>query len=492
MLVVAVFAAVFVAGSWYGKNAGGAAQKGGRKILYYVDPMHPAYKSDKPGIAPDCGMKLEPVYEDGGAASPAAAERKILHYRDPKNPSYTSDKPGLNPETGNDLEPVYADDAAALPMGTIKVDSEKQQLIGVSYGQVESGAGVHIFRAVGKVAFDETRMARVHARVEGWIDQVFVDFTGQLVTKGQRLLTLYSPEMLATQQEYLLALKSKDMLKNSTFVDAVQQSDSLTAASRKRLELWELSDAQIEELARTGKPVTNITLNSPISGYVITRNAFPKQKITPETELYNIVDLSKVWIMADVFENEAPMVRLGQQVSVSLAGGRGKAFRARVSYIQPQVDPMTRTLKVRLEAENPEMLLKPDMYADVEFRVEMPGRITVPSAAVLNSGERQTVFVDRGNGYLEPRQVEIGERLGDRLQILKGLKPGERIVVSGNFLIDSESQLKAAAGGMAGMPGMAGTPDSTPKSGGSKPPAQPTQESMPGMPGMPATPEPKK
>jgi RND family efflux transporter MFP subunit len=456
LLVVAVFAAGFGYGRWYGKNAG-AAQKGGRKILYYVDPMHPAYKSDKPGIAPDCGMKLEPVYEDGGAASPAAT-----------------------------------DEQAAMPMGTIKVNAEKQQLIGVSYGQVESGAGVHIFRAAGKVAFDETRMARVHARVEGWIDQVFVDFTGQLVTKGQRLLTLYSPEMLATQQEYLLALKSKDMLKNSTLEDALRQSDSLTAASRKRLELWDLSDAQIEEIARTGKPVTNITLNSPIGGYVITRNAFPKQKITPETELYNIVDLSRVWIMADVFENEAPMVRLGQQVSVSLASGRGRSFRAIVNYIQPQVDPMTRTLKVRLEAENPEMLLKPDMYADVEFRVEMPRRITVPSAAVLNSGERQTVFVDRGNGYLEPRQVEIGERIGDRLEILKGLKPGERIVISGNFLIDSESQLKAAAGGMAGMPGMPGTPDATPKSGGPKPPAQPTQESMPGMPGMPATPEPKK
>jgi RND family efflux transporter MFP subunit len=457
LLVVAVFVAGFGYGRWYGKSAAGAAQKGGRKILYYVDPMHPAYKSDKPGIAPDCGMKLEPIYEEGGASAPTAT-----------------------------------DEQAALPMGTIKINADKQQLIGVSYGQVESGAGVRTFRAVGKVAFDETRVARVHARVEGWIDQVFVDFTGQLVTKGQRLLTLYSPEMLATQQEYLLALKSKDMLKNSTFEDALRQTDSLTAASRKRLELWDLSDAQIEEIARTGKPVTNITLNSPIGGYVIARNAFSQQKITPETELYNIVDLSRIWIMADVFENEAPMIRLNQQATVSIANGRGKSFRAMVNYIQPQVDPMTRTLKVRLEAENPEMLLKPDMYADVEFRVEMPGRITVPSAAVLNSGERQTVFVDRGNGYLEPRQVEIGERIGDRLEILKGLKPGERIVVSGNFLIDSESQLKAAAGGMAGMPGMPGTPDSTPKSGGPKPPAQPTQESMPGMPGMPATPEPKK
>ncbi len=174
------------------------------------------------------------------------------------------------------------------------------------------------------------------------------------------------------------------------------------------------------------------------------------------------MDLSKVWIMADVFENEASMIRLDQQATVSLAYGRGRSFRAKVNYIQPQVDPMTRTLKIRLEAENPEMLLKPDMYVDVEFRVEMPRRITVPSEAVLNSGERKTVFVDRGNGYIEPRQVETGERIGDRLEILKGLKPGERIVISGNFLIDSESQLKAAAGGMAGHQ-HGGSPGSKPE-----------------------------
>ena len=269
-----------------------------------------------------------------------------------------------------------------------------------------------------------------------------LDAQHRMMEDWQRLLTLYSPEMLATEQEYLLALKSKDMLKNSTLAGVLEQSDSLTAASRKRLELWDLSETQIEEIARTGQPVTNITLDSPIGGYVITRNAFPKQRITPETELYNIVDLSRVWIMADVFENDAPMVRLDQQVTVSLASAR--SFRARVDYIQPQVDPTTRTLKVRLEADNPEMLLKPDMYVDVEFRVATPRRITVPSEAVLNSGERQTVFVDRGNGYIEPREVQTGERVGDRLEIVKGLQPGERIVTSGNFLIDSESQLKAA------------------------------------------------
>jgi RND family efflux transporter MFP subunit len=452
MLLVAAFAGGYGYNRWFGKGDSAQAGKGGRKILYYVDPMHPGYKSDKPGIAPDCGMKLEPVYEGGqiGDQPAATAERKVLHYRDPKDPKYTSDKPGMNPETGNELEPVYADDPSSMPMGTIKISPEKQQLIGVQYGQAESAAGVHTFRAVGKVAFNETAIARVHPRIEGWVDKVFVDFVGQIAEKGQPLLTIYSPELLATQQEYLLALKSKRIMKNSTLNGAVEDSDSLLVAARKRLELWELSDAQIDEVARTGKPMTYVTLYSPISGYVTTRNAFPKQKIMADTELYTVVDLNKVWIMADVFEYEAPMVRMGQPAKVSLSYNSGKSLAARVNYIQPQVDPMTRTLKIRLEADNPGLLLKPDMYVDVEFRVDMPQRVTVPAEAVLDSGLKKTVFVDRGNGYVEPRQVQIGERIGDRIEISKGLRAGERIVTSGNFLIDSESQLKSAAGGMAG------------------------------------------
>ena len=453
LLLVAVFVAGYGYGRWYGKGADTAAsQKGGRKILYYVDPMHPGYKSDKPGIAPDCGMKLEPVYEGGqiGDQPAATAERKILHFRDPKDPKYTSDKPGINPETGNELEPVYADDPSSMPMGTIKVSPEKQQLIGVQYSVAESSTGVHTFRTVGKVAFDETKIARVHTRIDGWVDKVFVDFIGKLVDKGQPLLTIYSPELLATQQEFLLAQKGKDMMKSSTLNGALAQSDSLLAASRKRLELWELSDSQIDEIVRTGKPITNVTLYSPISGYVTSRNAFPKQRVMPDTELYTVVDLNQVWIMADVFENEAPMVRMGQPARVSLSYSPGKSFSARVNYIQPQVDAMTRTLKIRLEAENPGLMLKPDMYVDVEFRVAMPQRVSVPAEAVLDSGLKKTVFVDRGNGYVEPRQVEIGERIGDRIEIHTGLKAGERIVTSGNFLIDSESQLKSAASGMAG------------------------------------------
>ena len=452
LFVVVLIGASFAAGVIYSRrdSVSAASKKGERKVLYWVDPMHPAYKSDKPGIAPDCGMKLEPVYADGGEAidSAAVTGRKILYYRDPQSPDYKSHKPGFNPKTGNDLEPVYEGDSANMPAGTVRISPEKQQLIGVRYGTVEATGGAHTFRAAGKITFDETRIARVHTKVEGWVERVFVDFTGKLVEKGQPLLTLYSPELLATQQEFLLAQRGNEILKNSSLRGALAQGESLLAATRKRLELWDLTDEQIDEIARAKKPVTNITLPAPVSGYVTARNAFPKQRIMPDTELYTIVDLSNVWIMADVFENEASMVQLGQSAVVRLSYNPAASFTARVSYIQPQIDPVTRTLKVRLEADNPKLELKPDMYVDVTFSVPMPRRITVPAEAVLNTGIRQTVFVDRGNGYLEPRSVQAGEHIGDRIEILSGLKSGERVVTSGNFLIDSESQLKSAAAGL--------------------------------------------
>ncbi|MCL4401595.1 MAG: efflux RND transporter periplasmic adaptor subunit [Acidobacteria bacterium] len=412
-----------------------AARKGERKVLYWVDPMHPAYKSDKPGIAPDCGMKLEPVYADGGAPGAAQPERKVLYYRDPQAPDHHSDKPGINPETGNTLEPVYAEDTSAMPSGTVQISPEKQQLIGVRYGQAEFAAGGQTVRAAAKVAYDETRVSHVHSRTEGWADRVMVDYTGQYVQKGQPMLTLYSPDLLASQQELLLAAKARDTMKDSPLPGSFHNSELLLEAARRRLELWDLDDAQIEQVLKTRQPVRDVTITAPASGYVLERKVFPQQKIMPEMDLYT-------------YEYEAGEVRVGQPARVSLTSEPGKSFRARVTYIQPQVDPITRTLKVRLEADNPKLLLKPDMYAQVEFEVPGPRVLTVPAEAVLDAGERKTVFVDRGNGFFEPRQVVTGERMGDRIPILKGLSAGERVVTSGNFLIDSESQLKAAAGGM--------------------------------------------
>ena len=381
---------------------------------------------------------------------------------------------------------------ANLPMGSIQINPEKQQLIGVKYGMPSLASSVKAIRAVGKVVPDEQRVAHVHTRVDGWIDKVFVDFTGKIVGKGQALLTLYSPDLLATQEEFLLAVKSKDLMKGSTLDSALPHSESLIAASRRRLQLWDLSDGQIDEVARTGKPVTNITVYSPVRGYVMVRNAFPQQRITPDTELYTITDLSKVWIMADVFEAEAYLIKANQPVTINLLGTPG-ILRGRVDYIQPGVDPVARTLKVRIDVENARMDLKPDMFVDVNFSIPLPQRITVPTDAVLDSGLKKTVFVDRGNGYLEPRDVQTGEHLGDRIEILGGLRPDERIVISGTFLIDSESQLKSAASGMGGMPGMPGMaapksePDGKPSpiapKTGARPPSgkAPDMKSMPGM-----------
>jgi RND family efflux transporter MFP subunit len=339
--------------------------------------------------------------------------------------------------------------AAAPPAGAIHISPEKQQLIGVTFAVVEFGGASQTLRANGKVAVDETRIAKVQTRIDGWVERVFVDFTGKAVEKGQPLLTLYSPEMLASQQEYLLALRSRDVLRDSPMEGAARRGDSLLAASRRRLELWDLTPDQIAEVERSGKPLTNITLHAPIGGYVTARNAFPKQRVTPETELYTITDLSRVWIFADVFENEAHMIHLGTPARLSAAYASIPAMDARVTYIQPSVDPVTRTLKIRLEADNPGLRLKPEMFVDVEFRVARPRALTVPVEAVLDSGLRKTVFLDRGNGYLEQRQVETGERRDGRVEILSGLKAGERVVASGNFLIDSESRLRgpAAAGG---------------------------------------------
>jgi RND family efflux transporter MFP subunit len=406
MLLAAAFLGGFGYGRWYGpREAKGLHQA--EKPHGYHCPMHPNFRSDKPGECGICGMRLVP--DEADSAAPKAA--------------------------GGDL--------ASMPAGTIHVPAEKQQLIGVRYGVAEAAAGLHSFRAVGKVAIDETRQARVQSKTEGWIDQVFVNFTGKLVEKGQPLLTLYSPELLASQHEYLLALKSREILRNSTLAGTGAQGEALINASRKRLELWDLSAEQIAGIEKSRLPVTNITLHAPIGGYVMTRNAFPKQRVMPDTELYSIVDLSRVWVMADVFENEISMIREGMGATLTLSYAGGRKIAARVNYIQPQVDPMTRTLKVRLEAENPGLLLKPDMFVDVDFSVSSPRRVSVPADAVLDAGLRKTVFVDRGDGYLEPRAVETGDRIGNRIEILKGLAAGEKVVTSGNFLIDSESQMRS-------------------------------------------------
>jgi RND family efflux transporter MFP subunit len=458
VLIAAAFVGGYGYGRWYAKPAAAAARP---KVLYWVDPMHPWYKSDKPGTAPDCGMKLKPVYAGGedndkgqanvnqGAAP--GGEKKVLYWVDAMNPGHKSDKPGTAPD-GMKLVPVYAGAEAKndqgnvnrgnVNQGDVQITPEKQQLIGVEYGTVEYAnvtGGIH---AAARVTLDETRIAKVQSRLEGWIDQLFVDFTGKAVNKGDALLTIYSPEALATQQEYLLAMKAQRAMQDSPVHEMMGSTDNLVAAAKKRLELWDISDRQIEQVASTGQPLKNLTLYSPISGFVMERNAFAKQRVTPEMVLYTVADLSSVWVIADVFEYEAANVRLNQPATLTLTSVPGRAFHGRVSYILPQMDPATRTLKVRIAFENPGLALKPDMYGEVDLQTGGARKLVVPAAAVLNSGEHQRVFVDRGNGYFEPRAVKIGAQMDNRIEILSGLKAGERIVTSGNFLMDSESRLK--------------------------------------------------
>jgi Cu(I)/Ag(I) efflux system membrane fusion protein len=408
-------------GRWYSTRP--PATRGERKIRYYVDPMHPWYKSDKPGFAPDCGMKLEPVYAEGGG------------------------RPDAN--------------AAPASPDAVHITPEQQRLIGVRYGEAEWSADSETIHAPGRVMPDETRFTRVQSRTDGWITDVSADFTGQFVTKGQPLLTLYSPELFAAQQEYLLALKARTVMQHSSMQETAANNDALADSAKRRLLLLNLTEAQIAGVEQTQKPVESVVLYAPATGYVMTRNAFPGQRVTAETDLYTLADLSRVWVMADVFEVDSQRVRPGQSARVSIPGAGGSTL-ARVIYIQPQVDPVTRTLKVRLELANSRMQFRPDMWVDADIELAGARRLSVPAGAVLDAGTMKTVFVDRGNGYFEPRLVETGARYtdgaGDRVEILKGLKAGERIVISGTFLLNSESQMKSGGGGMAGMPDMPDMP----------------------------------
>lgn len=451
-----------------------------RRVLYWQDPMHPQYTSDKPGKAPDCGMDLVPVYADQQAKPTPQAERKVLYWTDAMNPGSKYDKPGKAPD-GMDLVPVYEESPVPqqeAPKGALRITPEKQQLIGVQYGVVEARAVSKTIRAVAQLTYDETRITKVHSRIAGWIERVYVDFTGQLVKAGQPLLTVYSPDLVATQDEYLLALRARDNLGDSHFRDVADGANSLLEAARKRLELWDISDQQIAEVEKTRKPVTALTLYSPVSGFVTARNSYGKQRITPETELYAIADLSTVWAIADFYEYEARDVQLGQEVALAVSAFPGRSFRGKVTYIYPQLDNSTRTLRARVELPNPDFILKPDMYATAELKIDYGRRLSIPQEAVLDSGTEQVVFVALEGGYFESRKVQLGDRVDNQVIVLSGLKAGEKIVTSGNFLIDSESTLKSALSGM-GMPGM----DHSKPSGGTSE-QKPSESASPQPPAM--------
>jgi RND family efflux transporter MFP subunit len=346
-------------------------------------------------------------------------------------------------------------EAAATPRGPITIDPRRQQLIGVRIAPVAHKPIEQTVRAVGLVRYDETRQAEINLRVEGWIRDLFVDYTGQPIQRGQPLFTLYSPDVLTTQQEYLLALKTRDQVQGSVIADARERAGQLVAAARQRLTLWDLPPEEIRSLEEKRQALEVVTFRSPVSGFVIEKQALKGLHIMPGQSLYRVADLSVVWVEADVYERELSGVRRGATATITVDAYPGESFTGRVIYVYPYLDEKTRTNKVRFELSNRGGRLKPGMYANVELRGAGGMAFTVPTNAVLDSGQDQLVFVALGDGMFEPRKVKVGRRAGDSVEILEGLKDGEQVATGAAFFLDSESQLRASLQGYEAAPATA-------------------------------------
>jgi Cu(I)/Ag(I) efflux system membrane fusion protein len=408
-IIAAVFAVAFVVvlvakrGGTSNEIDGVTQDDSGLHVTAWIDPMYSQgpphnYKSNHPGRAPDCGMRLVPVY--AGEATDTAASSTVSGY------------------------------------ANVAVPPQRQQLIGVKLATAELRSLSRTIRTTGRVAVDERRTAQVRTKFEGFIDTLYANFTGQPVRRGDPLAAIYSPDLLATQNELILAERNHSDL-----------GRTLTDAARTRLRLWDMSAADVDRVARTGKPMRDVVLRSPVSGVVTTKNAVAGARVMPADTLYEIADLSHVWVLADVYESELAAVRVGTSAQVIVGG---QTLSGRVTFIGPVVAAATRTANVRIELDNAASLLKPDMYADVFLQQPEGASVAIPDSAVMNTGTRSVVFVARGNGTFEPRQVVTGAKADGFYAIRSGVQPGERVVVDANFLVDSESRLKSALSQMNG------------------------------------------
>jgi RND family efflux transporter MFP subunit len=385
----------------------------------YICPMHPFILSDRPGTCPICGMALTKVEGSPVPGGPVAAPQAL-----PAAPSGSGAPP---------------DGYSAVSVGMDRV-----RLAGIRSATAVSETIRRQVRAAGVVVPDETRVRRVQAKIDGWVEKLHANFTGQLVTKGQPLLEIYSPDLVATQREYLLARAGVERMKESPYEDARRMSSGLAQAARSRLMLFDVPERFIEELERTGEVRRTVTLNAPASGYVTGKEVFEGTRVSPGMDLLTVTDLSRVWIEADLYEYEAQSVLVGQAAVLDTGSGAGAHLKGRVSYVYPTLSPETRTLKVRFEFPNPGLRLKPQMYASVSLDLRGVTGVTIPDSALIDTGVRQVVFVDAGDGSFEPREVKTGVRGDGKAQVLSGLKAGEKVAVGANFLLDSESKLRAA------------------------------------------------
>jgi len=349
-------------------------------------------------------------------------------------------KPQVKPQAAQE-------EAVEEEVPQVEISPEQQQLIGVKTVKVAMTPLQKVIRTVGRIEADEKKLATINTKIEGWIEKLYVDYTGRYVKKGEPLAEIYSPELLATQQEFLSILKWTKQPGDNNRDDVLgrmiaKDANAALQAARERLHLWDISEVQIKKIEQTGKPIRTLTLYSPVSGFVTQKMAIQGMKVMPGEKLFDIADLSTVWIVADIYEYEIPFVRVGQQARIKLAYSPGKEMSARIDYIYPTISADTRTAKVRLTLLNTGGQLKPQMYTDVEIRVSLGKRLVIPESAVIDTGKEHVVYVDRGGGTFEPREVKIGLQADGAVEVLQGLKVGERVASSANFLIDSEAQLK--------------------------------------------------
>ena len=416
-----------------------------RKVAYWRAPMNPTEIYDKPGKSA-MGMDLVPVYEDelagGGApADKGKTERRIAYWRAPMNPTEIYDKPGKS-AMGMDLVPVYEDELVGGVI--ISIDPVVQQNMGIRTAEVEKGPLVHTIRTYGHVTYDETLTTQVSPKFNGWIEELYVDFTGKFVAKDEPLFTIYSPELFSAQEEYRVAYRSISR-------QVGPQSKEMLASARRRLEYFDIPGSEIQAIEKTGEIKKNVMIRSPSSGVVINKNAVEGMNVKAGTMVYTIADLSRVWVEAHIFEYELPWVKERQEAVMTLPYLPGKVFYGKVTYVYPYLQQKTRDVIIRLEFENPGLALKPDMFADVQIKSKQEGEgILIPSEAIIRSGERNIVFVVREKGQFTPREITPGLVLeNDKVQVLGGLASGDIVVTSGQFLLDSESKLKEAVQKMA-------------------------------------------
>jgi Cu(I)/Ag(I) efflux system membrane fusion protein len=329
----------------------------------------------------------------------------------------------------------------------VEISSEQQQLIGVKTVKASLKPIPKVIRTVGRIEADERKQATINTKVEGWIEKLHVDYTGRYVKKGDPLVEIYSPELLATQQEFLGILKwakqPDDKKKDDKLsLMLAQDAEAALDAARQRLRLWDISEDQIKQIEKTGKPVRTLTLYSPVSGFVTQKMAVQGMKVMPGEKLFDIADLSDIWIIADIYEYEMPFVKVGQQAKITLSYFPGKELSSKIDYIYPSISADTRTAKIRLTLPNPQGQLKPQMFTNVEIRISLGQKLVIPESAVIDTGTSQVVYVDKGEGAFEPREVELGLRADGAVEVLRGVKAGEKVAFSANFLIDSEAQLK--------------------------------------------------